>query len=271
VGTAYFETMGIGLIAGREFSDQDLHDRPSVVIVNQTLAAEYWPGESAVGKVLGQPGSSEVFDVVGVVRDSKYHELTEDPRRFCYFPVEQSYRAALTFVTRAETDPEPVAAAVRERVAGVDPDVALLGVGSMESYLDRALLLPRLGAGLLTAFAALGLLLAAVGIYGLISYAVTRRRREVGIRLALGASSRQVIRLVLRDSLKLTLIGAALGLVAAIGAGRLAQGLLFATSPSDPLTLAGTALVLIATAALAAFIPALRAARVQPSEALRSE
>lgn len=271
VGTSYFETMGIGLIAGRDFSDQDQQNRPSVIIVNQTLAAEYWPGESAVGKMLGQPGSDEVFEVVGVVRDSKYFELTEDSRRFGYFPVDQSYRAALTFVTHADMDLVPVTAAVRERLASVDPDVALFGVNSMDGYLGRALLLPRLGTGLLTAFAGLGLLLAAVGVYGLISYAVTRRRREVGIRLALGASSREVVRLVLQDSLKLTLIGAALGLIAAIGAGRLARGLLFETSPTDPLTLVGTALVLIGTAAAAAFIPALRAARVQPSEALRSE
>ena len=271
VGTSYFETMGIGLVAGRDFTDRDRQDRPSVAIVNQTLAAEYWPGENAIGKMLDQPGSDEAFEVVGVVRDSKYFELTEDSRRFCYFPVDQSYRAALTLVTHADMDLAPLASAVRERLAGVDPDVALFGVNSMEGYLGQALMMPRLVAGLLTAFAGLGLLLAAVGVYGLISYAVTRRRREVGIRLALGASSREVIRLVLRDSLKLTLIGAGLGLVTAIGAGRLARDLLFETSPSDPLTLAGTALLLIVTAAAAALFPALKAARVQPSEALRSE
>jgi predicted permease len=269
VSEGFLETMGIGLVEGRTFTRLDDDEAAPVVIVNERFAQRFWPGESALGQIVTTAGEDR--EVVGVVETGKYSSLGEDPTEFMYLPNREAFHSDLTVVARASGDPRVVLTRVQELVRAADPDMPVYDVRSMEDHMGIALLPARLGGSVLGIFGLLGLVLAAVGIYGVMAYSVSQRTRELGIRVAMGADRRTVLRLVLGEGLKLALIGTALGIVGAFGAARLVQGLLYDVSAFDPVAFGGVPLVLLMVATLAVYLPARRAASVDPMRALKSD
>ena len=269
----YFQTLGARLVGGREFTAQDTVDAPRVVIINEAAARRYWPGQDATGKRIIRGRGTEFAEIVGVVRDGKEKGLTVDPRPVIYLPLLQNYvrDQDLTLHVRAATDAQTLLAAVRREAQSLDPQLPLYNLGTLAQQKDGSLYTERLAAALLTLFGLLALSLAAVGIYGVLSYAVTERTRELGIRLALGAQPRSLLKLVVGQGLVLVLIGLAIGVSAAFTLTRLIEKLLFGVSPTDPLTFVSISLLLTAVALAACWIPARRATRVNPLVALRHE
>jgi predicted permease len=273
VGGGYFETMGIPVVRGREFGAADREGAPGTVVVNQTLAARMWPGADPIGKRLSFAGASGPWlTVVGVARDAKYNSLGEETPPYMYLAQAQNDRRQLVLHARAAPGAEAsVAAGLRRLVAELDPLVPPPVPAPLASDMGIALLPAQLGAGLLGAFGALALLLASVGIYGVTSYAVAQRTREIGIRSALGAARRDVVALVLGQTGRLVVGGLAAGLVLAVGLSRLLQSQLYGVGAGDPATFVATPLVLLGVAVLAVLVPARRATRVDPVVALREE
>jgi len=269
VSEGYFETMGIDLVQGRTLARTDDADGAPVMVVNRRFAERFWPDGSALGKTVQTAGRE--WQIVGVVETGKYGSLGEDPLEFMYFPYRSIFRSDLTIVARTGGDPQVVLQRLRELVRSADPDLPVYDVRSMEDHMGIALLPARLGGSVLGLFGLLGLALAAVGIYGVMAYSVSQRRRELGIRVALGADRRSVLRLVLGEGLRLTLVGTAIGLLAALGAARLVQGLLYDVRAVDPVAFTLVPATLLAVAALAVYLPARRAAAVDPIRALKSE
>jgi ABC-type antimicrobial peptide transport system permease subunit len=216
-------------------------------------------------------GSGGWLEVVGVAQDIKYRSLTEDPRPFYYLPLSQSYGPSMTLVVRAAGDPRAMLAPVRQAVAALDPRLPLFDVKTMTEHLGIALFPARLASSVLGAFGLLALLLAAIGLYGVVAYAVSQRTREIGLRIAIGARPVDVLRLVVGQGMRLALIGMMLGMAAALAVTRLITNLLFGLSPTDPVTLLGIALLLALATLLACWLPARRAASVDPMVALRHE
>ena len=269
VTEGYIETMGIDLVEGRSFTRQDDDSGPPVMIVNQRFAERFWPGQSALGKTVETAGRE--WSVVGVVETGKYNSLGEDPTEFMYFPTRIMFRSDLVIVARSEGDPQIVLQRIQELVRAADPEMPVYDMRSMEDHMGIALLPARLGGSVLGLFGLLGLTLAAVGIYGVMAYSVSQRTRELGIRVALGADRSSVLQLVLSEGLRLALIGTAIGLVGALVAARLVRGLLYNASALDPVAFTVVPLTLLGVAALAVYLPARRAARVDPIGALKSE
>jgi predicted permease len=267
ISSNYFRTLGIPIVSGREFTARDTGDSPSVAIINESLARRYWPGQEAVGKRIKR---EEFAEVVGVVRDSNEKGLSAAPRPTIYFPM-RNYISDLdlTLQVRTAMDAQTMLAAVRREVQTLDPTLPVYNLGTLAQQKDGSLYTERLAATLLTLFGLLALSLAAVGIYGVLSYAVTERTREMGVRLALGARPRDLIKLVVRQGLTLTLIGLVIGVGAAFALTRLIAKLLFGVSPTDPLTFVMIPLLLTGVALLACWIPARRATRVDPLAALK--
>ena len=271
----YFQTMEIPLLRGRDFTRADIHGATDVVIVNKAVAERSFPGEDPIGKRIkpgvGENGVEPWRQIVGVVGDVKHRrlDLPDDPE--CYAPEEQVGWGQMFGVVRSDVPGASLIPAIREQVRSIDKDVPIYDVRTMDEYVSRSVLLPRLDSTLLAIFAALALLLAVVGVYGVISYGVAQRTNEIGIRMTLGAQQKDVLRLVLRQGLKIAGLGVAMGLAGALGATRLLASLLFGVSPSDPVTFATVALVLAACALAACYIPAWRASRVDPMVALRYE
>lgn len=269
VSEGYVETMGIDLVEGRTFAAADDADAPPVMVVNRRFADRFWPGESGVGKTVETAGES--WTVVGVVETGKYGSLSEDPTEYMYLPHRQRFRSDLTLVVRARTDAQGVMQSIRETVRRMDPDMPVYDVRTMEDHMGIALLPARLGGTVLGIFGLLGLVLAAVGIYGVMAYSVSQRKRELGIRVAMGADRRSVLRLVLGEGMKLAVIGTVIGIAAALGAARLVQGLLYDVSAVDPVAFTLVPATLVAVAILAVYIPARRAASMDPMGALKAE
>jgi predicted permease len=265
----YFQTLGTPVAQGREFTAQDTAEAPLVVMVNEAAARRYWPGQEAVGQRLIR--GRQFAEVVGVVRDSKEKGLTTDPRPALYVPLLQNYFPELTLHVRTATASQTLLAAVRREVQGLDPQLPVYNLQTLAQQKDGSLYTERLAAALLTLFGLLALLLAAIGIYGVLSYAVTERTREIGIRLALGARPGDLLKLVVGQGLMLTLIGLGLGLGAAFALTRLIERLLFGVSATDPLTFVLIPLLLAGVALVACYLPARRATRVDPMVALRYE
>ncbi|MEO7964536.1 MAG: FtsX-like permease family protein, partial [Gemmatimonadaceae bacterium] len=207
----------------------------------------------------------------GVTSTGKYHSLGESPLEYVYTPQAQTWRAGMSVVIRTANDPSAFIPSLRTEVTALDPTLPLSDVKTMESHLGIALLPSRIAGTALGVFGLLGLVLAAVGMYGVMAYSVSQRTREIGIRMAIGSTQGEVVRLVIRQGMKLVAIGSAVGLVGALGAARLARGLLYGGSASDPVTIGVVTLVLVSVALLAVWIPARRASRVDPILALRSE
>jgi predicted permease len=273
VSPDYFRTVGVPLRAGREFTERDGRDAPTVAVVNETMARRYWPDGRAVGGRL-QLGQVDVT-VVGVARDAGYVELGEEPRPFVYLPLAQApgdvMANQLAVLARGAGRPEAAVPVLREAVRALDRDVPVLEAGTYDGLLAQLLLPQRLAATLLGLFGGLTLVLASVGVYGVIAYAVGQRTREIGIRVALGASRRRVVADVLGRGAWLVAAGVAIGLGLALAAGRLVAAFLFGVGGSDPLALGASALVLGAVALVATYLPARRASRVDPALALRAE
>jgi predicted permease len=267
IGPNYFQTLGTPFASGRDFNAQDTADAPRVVIVNEAMARRYWPGQEAVGKRINR---GQFAEVVGVVRDSKEKGLTKAARPAVYLPLLQEYRPDLTLHVRTSAAPT-LLAALRREAQSLDPQLPVYNLQTLAQQKDGSLYTERLAAALLTLFGFLALSLAAVGLYGVLSYAVAERTREMGIRLALGAQPRDLLKLVVGRGLLLTFVGLVIGLGAAFALTRLMEKLLFGVSPTDPLTFAVIPLLLAGVALLACWIPARRATRMDPLAALRHD
>jgi len=272
VSPGFFATLGIGLVAGRDLAAEDRAGTTPVAVVNETLARRFWPGVSPLGRRLSVAGKpAESYEVVGVARDGKYVSLTEPARPYAYFPIAQGAHFNETTLL-ARTDPGlPVAAAMRGAARALDPALPLFQVETLADSLRRNSSFRREGTLFVAAFGVLALILAGVGLYGVVAFAVGERRREIGVRMALGARSRDVVALFVRRGARLAAIGVAAGLLATAVVTRLLAGMLFGITPLDLATLAGASALLAGVALLASAVPASRAARIDPASALRAE
>ena len=273
VTAPYFEVMGIDLLRGRNFTTADDTTGAPVVIVSQAAAQRFWPGENPTGRIIQAPNNPErSWSVVGVVADAKIWRVTESPRPYLYFPVSQaSSPGIMHFVARGSGSPDALARQMAEAARRVDPDLFIVDARTMTEHLQYSRFLPQMAALLVGAFAGLALTLASVGLYGIVSYGVSRRTRELGIRISLGAERSRITRLVMRAGLVSVGVGALVGLVGAVVAARLVERFLIGVEGWDPATFLVVPLVLAGVAFLAAYLPARRANRVDPIEALRAE
>ena len=273
VGPAYFTTLGLPLLAGRDFAVADRAGAARVVVVNEAFARRYWPGESALGKGISVSGpDGELLRVVGIARTAKYQSLAEDPRPYVYFPALQEDGWGVTLHVRTDGAPRAMLGTVRAAVEETQRGWTVGSARTLEEQVAASLLPQRIASAVLGLFGVVALLLAAVGLYGVIAYAVTARTREIGVRVALGARGTDVLRLVLRQTGTLVGIGLLAGLPLAWGAARLLRALLLGTgSHADPLPFLGAAALLAAVALLASVLPARRAMRIDPAEALRAD
>jgi putative ABC transport system permease protein len=274
VTPGFFRTMGIRHVAGRDFAPADTGDSPLVAIVSEGLAQRYLPGENPIGKRLqvnaGSDGGMNL-EIVGVAGNVKFASLDVDTRATVYVPHSQLALSLVTFVVRTDLEPTSLSTSVGAAVRALDPELPLAEVRTMEEVVESTLARPRAVSVLLTSFAVIALLLAGIGVYGVMAYSVSQRTQEIGVRMALGATSASVFRLVLGQALRLVGLGVVAGLVGAAASTRLLGSLLFQTEALDPLTFAATALMLLIVAAFACYLPARRSTRIAPVEALRTE
>jgi putative ABC transport system permease protein len=273
VSGGYFAAMGIPLLAGRTFEDRDVQTAPPVAVISAALAKQYWPGESPIGKRLRFDNNSKEpwFTVVGLVGDVRQLGLSEQAPALLFLPYEQFALPFTSVAVRSSLPQGTVVSLLKSQLAAIDPDLPFGDIASLQSEIDANVGEPRFRAMLIGSFALLALVLAAVGVYGLISYTVTQRTREIGIRVALGAAPRQVLLPVVREGITLAVVGVGIGLVGALLAARALSAFLFGVGASDPFTFAGVALLLLAVATAASYIPSRRALRVDPMVALRAE
>jgi putative ABC transport system permease protein len=274
IGPAYFATMRIPMRSGREFSEMDRPVSVPVAIVSRRLADRLWPGQEPLGQRLQFADTAQPetwLTVVGVSESVLHHELDGEPGFDLYRPFTQSSTAGLYYVLRTDGDPRVLANAATAIIGATDPNQSFLDVQTMEARLANRMWQRRLAGALFGSFAALALILAAIGLYGVLSYLVTQQTREIGVRLALGAAPRAVMGMVVRRGMTLAVAGVSIGLVIAFGLARLVAGLLYEVSPADPLTFAGVTAGLLAIVVLASWVPARRAMRVDPIIALRAE
>jgi predicted permease len=269
VGLRFFESLGIQLLQGRDFSERDDENAPKVVIINETMARRFWPDQDAIGKRFKFFGEEFYREVVGVARDTKYNDLTEANTPFIYAPLLQNYSNAGTLHVRTTGDATQITAAVRGVAKELAANVSLLNVQTLGARIDQSLDGPRAQTRLLAFFGLLALLLSSIGIYGVMAYSVAQRTREIGIRMALGARSQNVLLMVVRQGMTLVGVGVALGLIAAFAVTRLIGSLLFGVGAADPVTFVIASLLLLVVAALAGYLPARRATKVDPLIALR--
>jgi putative ABC transport system permease protein len=279
VGTNYFDTVSVQLVAGRKFTTLDDQDHPGVAIVNESFVKHYFPNDNALGQRLRPSPPARIwrnqrltsFEIVGVVRDVKFAGLEAPSEPAYYLPASQAPLQDMTLLVRTTTDPLSVVGAVRGAVLSIDPNQPISNVSTLEKVVDESVAQRRLNMLLMGLFGALAMLLSAVGIYGLLSHAVTQRTQEMGIRMALGAQVSDVLKLVLKQGMMLALIGEAIGLVGALALTRLIRGLLFGVTPNDVTTFVVVAGVLGVVALVACYLPARRATKVDPLIALRYE
>ena len=267
----YFTTMRIPRLAGRDILTSDTRDATPVIVVNDAFASKTWPGESALGKRVQFIGDDRWWTIVGIVGGAKHYSLNETPLLQGYIPHAQRPQIFTTLAVRAEGDPLRLANSLRQAIWRVDKDQPVWGVQSMDQLIDNSIGSPRLIVGLTMGFAIVALLLGAIGIYGVLSYTMSQRTHEVGIRIALGAEGRQVVRMVVGEGMRIVAVAVGIGLVVSLAATRLLRSQLFGVGPNDVLTFAVVTLVLSAVAMLACYLPARRASRVDPTVALRAD
>jgi predicted permease len=268
VGSDYLRTLGIGLIGGRDFSERDTPDSPRVAIINETMARRYWNGRTAIGGRVRI--GEETLEVVGVAGDGKYSTVTESPRAFMYLPVQQWYRPDTVLMLKTSGDPASAALAVQRVVRQLDPNLPVFEIRTIAEHLEFSLFIQRMAASLLGVFGVLALFLSTIGLYGVVAGTVAQRTPEIGMRMALGASRSDIFSLVLKQGLCVTLVGAAIGVVGAVGLTRLFTSQLVGVSATDPISFVGTTALLVLVATVALYLPARRAAGIDPLEALRS-
>jgi predicted permease len=274
VAPGYFATMGMPLVIGRDFRATDVTGAPQVAIINEKMAKYFWGNENPIGKRFGwaRDENSYPMEVVGVVRDSKFATLRDEVPRFVYIPYAQEESLdTMTFYVRVRPDAGAIPGSVRQVVRRLDPNLPIFDMKTMEAQVDESLFLERLVASLSMLFGGLATILAAVGLYGVMSYTVSRRTREIGIRMALGAARTSVLWMVLREVAIMAVAGIVLGLPVAIGLSRFVQSQLYGLSPTDPFTLGLAAVILSSVAMFAGYVPARRATKVDPMLALRYE
>ncbi len=271
VGDEYFETLGIPLRQGRAFDERDRAGAPNVVIINQRLADRFFPNEDPLGRQLRIGRGSWILTIVGVAGNVNYRSLDTADEITLYVPHRQFAASDMSLIVRCANDPMSLAPAVQQQVWELNRELAPTRIKMIEQLLSESVAQPRFRTVLLALFAGLALLLAGIGIYGVMSYNVAQRTHELGIRMALGAQARDVLRLVVKQGMTLALIGVGAGLGGALALPRLLKTLLFGVSATDPLTFAVIAFLLAAVAFLACWIPARRATKVDPMTVLRSE
>jgi putative ABC transport system permease protein len=272
VSNNYFDVMKIQLRSGRYFSESDTKDSPHVAVINESVARQYWPNQDPVGRYIEMPAfSAGRCQIVGIVADIRQANLGVDPAPAIYLPYTQEIMPWQTLVVRTKNDPLSVASLIHREVAALDPQQPLARVATMDELLTNSTAQPRFRAFLLGSFAGIALLLSAIGIYGVMAYTVSRRTREIGVRMALGARPWDILQSVLRQSMTLASLGISLGLVGAYAITRVLKSLLFGVTSTDPLTFLCVTLLLCFLALLATYLPARRASRVDPMIALRHE
>ncbi|HZF39625.1 MAG TPA: ABC transporter permease, partial [Blastocatellia bacterium] len=274
VSVDYFKTMGIRLLRGKLFTERDTKEAPHVAVINETMAKKIFPDEDPIGKRItfaGGDSNSDWQEIVGIVSDVKQYGLDQATPMQTYEPYKQQTSPSMTLVARTSGDPANLTAAIRNAVLQLDKEQPIANIRTLDQILSASIAQQRFSTMLLGVFAAVAMLLAAVGIYGVLSYAVTQRTHEIGIRVALGAARRDVLRLVIGQGMLLTLLGVAAGLAVAFALTRLMSTLLFGVSATDPMTFGLIALLIVAVALLACWIPARRATKVDPMVALRQE
>jgi macrolide transport system ATP-binding/permease protein len=269
VGPEYFRTLGIPLVAGRDFTAQDESGKALVLVINETMAKRYWPGRNPIGGTV-RLGTRD-FTVAGVARDGKYQQLGEEPSAHFYLPVLQSYQSSMIVHLRTAGDPVALTDALRREIRSLDPDLPLTGVKPMREHLRISVFSQRLAASFLGSFGLLALLLATIGLYSLIRYAVSQRTREMGVRLALGAQRADISRLIVGEGMVLALVGLGIGIAAAFGIAPLLRSLLLGVSATDPVIFVAIAALLATVTAVSSYLPARAAARIDPIVALRAE
>jgi predicted permease len=274
VDTHYLRTMGIMLLRGRDFTEQDGESAPKVAIINQTMAQRLWPQQDALGKRFRLGRDGDYVQVVGMVSTGKYVMLGEGPRPYLYVPLAQDYSSPATLHVRTAGDPLVFVPTVRRVLQTLDPDLPIYNVRTMQEHLRQsafALMPLRMGAVLAGSQGLLGLLLAVMGIYGVVAYVVSQRSREIGIRMALGAQRLDVLKLVVRGGLKLTVIGMGIGLLVALAVVRLLSGLLYGLNPMSLTVFIAAMALLTGVAMFACYMPARHATKINPVDALRQE
>ncbi|SPE41686.1 Permease (fragment) [Candidatus Sulfopaludibacter sp. SbA3] len=275
VAAGYFDTLGIPIVRGRGFEARDRLGAPRVVVVNQTFARRYWPGQDPIGQSVwlgcDVKKPRTVAEVAGVARDAKYGSLDEPPQPFVYRPLAQDWAGFMTLIVHTAGSPGKFTSPLRAALAGLDPNLRVYEMQTLEEYASGSLWRVRWQAVLLAVFGGLAMMLAAVGLYGVVAYTVAQQTRELGIRMAMGAQRGDVLWMVLGRGLGLTAVGIAIGLLLSAAATRLLGGLLYGMSPLDPLSFASASLAWTAVAMLASFVPARRAMQVDPVVALRWE
>jgi putative ABC transport system permease protein len=284
VSVDYFRAMGIPLLKGRGFTEADRDGAPPVAVIDEIMANKFWPGQDPIGRRVTwevaegsthDAGATPVYrTVVGVVQNVRHYELASPSRIQVYVPLHQTLRTSgtsLHIILKADVDPASLVAPLRRELAALDRDVPLVAVQPLNSYVDGDLAGNRVMSVLLATFGGVALLLAGVGVFGLVSYTVAQRSREIGIRMALGADAGQVLSWIGRSGWGLAAAGVAIGVLAAAGLTRLLGTMLYEVSPLDPAVYAGLAALLIVVALLAAYLPARRAARTDPAAVLKQE
>jgi predicted permease len=271
VDPKYFEAAGVKIEAGRAFSEFDQESSTPVAIVNEKMAHDFWPGGSALGKRIGLPGEQQLRQIVGIARNANYTSWAEPPQFCVYVPLEQNYSDAMILYVRSKGDPRRVLTPVQNELHAAAPQAmgsGLLGSRTGPEIVEQGLFFARIGVGLLSVFGLLALGLASIGLYGILAYAVSQRKREIGLRMALGAARTAVLGLILKQGMSLVFTGVLIGFVAALLVTSLLSRMLYGISASDPVSVAGAALVLLAVALLACYLPARWASRVDPLVAL---
>jgi predicted permease len=269
VDRGYFATAGVAMDSGREFTISDQETSTPVAIVNEKVAHDYWPRGDALGKRIQVPGEKQMRQIVGIARNANYSAWAEPPQLCVYVPLEQNYSDAMILYVRSKADPRQILMPVRREVRAAGPQILIGGTLNGREIIDRGLFQARMGVALLSVFGFLALALASIGLYGIMAYSVNQRKREIGLRMAIGAARANVLRLILRQGMALVIKGVLIGFAAALLVGRVLSRMLYGVSASDPLSVAGAAAVLLTVALLACYLPARWASRVDPLVALR--
>jgi predicted permease len=270
VSPTYLQTVGIPLLRGRGLSDTDQPNTPNVVVINEAMAKQFWPNEDPIGRRFKFFGQANYQQVVGVAKDSKYNFIGEGPTPYAYQSITQVYSPAVSLFVRSSR-PETLLATMRTTVQQLDRNLPLTNLYTLDQVFDQSLWAPRMGASLLAIFAGLSLVLAVIGIYGVMAYSVTQRTREIGIRMALGASRQEVLGLIVLQGLRLALMGVVVGLAVALALSHVVTSLLYDVPATDIITFVSVPLVLALAALGASYLPALRATHIDPQVALRYE
>ncbi len=271
VSAGYVPTLGLRVLEGRDLNEADRKGAPLVALVNETMARRYWPNESAVGHTFTNAVTKDRYTIAGVISNHKVHSVLERPVAMVYFASAQDPERYNYLVARTEGSAGQLLAAIRRELLGIEPGLVFVGNSTMEDNLSMSLMPARVGAVLAASFGALGTLLAAIGLYGVIAFSVARRTKEIGLRMALGANPGTVLGMVMRQGFGLAGVGLVVGGLLAAGAAFGLSGLLYGITPLDPLAWALAILTMLAAAGAANFVPARRAMRVEPMTALRTE